>query len=409
MKNLFIINELSNAAIYGIGTFINQYVECLKKAGNIAIHIIDLNSYKSEFSIEEDKEVKRFIFPFTNSDRDKYYKSIARLLKFYITDSEGNYFHFNYSGCEILVNKLKDYFPSSKMILSVHYLNWTWPLNGNEQKYKNIIHRRQQKAIQNKYKDLIESHDKFEQMLLKMDHICCLSDDTFAIIHDLHKIPTEKISLLPNGMKDRYKKYSDVQKNNIRKEFLIEESEQLILFVGRLDKMKGIISLLHVFREIVNANSNVRLIIIGSAGKMEQAIMECKPTWSKVIFTGRLSQKEVYKWYSIADIGIFPSFSEECSYVGVEMMMFKLPIIASDGRGIKNMFKENENALIAHIDPKQKSYKNFEQQLKEHLLHLLSSKEAREKYSKLSRKTYLWKYTEKNMEKNYRKLLEQPL
>ena len=55
------------------------------------------------------------------------------------------------------------------------------------------------------------------------------------------------------------------------------------------------------------------------------------------------------KWYQIADIGVLPSYTEQCSYVGLEMLAHHLPIVASDGFGVRCMFQEQINIRVAHI------------------------------------------------------------
>ena len=66
------------------------------------------------------------------------------------------------------------------------------------------------------------------------------------------------------------------------------------------------------------------------------------------VLTGSISRYELKNWYQIADIGILPSYAEQCSYVGLEMMAHKLPVVASDGFGIRCMFN-HKNAEIATI------------------------------------------------------------
>lgn len=107
----------------------------------------------------------------------------------------------------------------------------------------------------------------------------------------------------------------------------------------------------------------------------------------------------------MADIGIFSSYAEQCSYVGIEMMMHGLPIVASDSYGVRNMFNDRENALVA----KRNSYKNnriFEKNLFDSLSQLIESKTLREQLALGGRKTYEEKYNIDTMRENYKRLLE---
>lgn len=50
----------------------------------------------------------------------------------------------------------------------------------------------------------------------------------------------------------------------------------------------------------------------------------------------------MYRFYQIADIGVMPSFHEQCSYVAIEMMMFDVPMIISTTTGLNEMLDEDE-------------------------------------------------------------------
>lgn len=99
---------------------------------------------------------------------------------------------------------------------------------------------------------------------------------------------------------------------------------------------------------MVDSYPKCRLILIGD-GEINDSIKKIQHVFTRITFIGRLDRKSLYEWYQIAEIAVFPSFYEECSYVGIEMLMHGIPIVASDGYNVKNMFTEN-NAVIAPIN-----------------------------------------------------------
>ena len=74
------------------------------------------------------------------------------------------------------------------------------------------------------------------------------------------------------------------------------------------------------FNKIVDEYPDCRMILIGD-GDINNVIKYAREAISKITFVGRLDKKKLYQWYSIADIAVFPSYYEECSYVGIEMLM----------------------------------------------------------------------------------------
>ena len=58
----------------------------------------------------------------------------------------------------------------------------------------------------------------------------------------------------------------------------------------------------------------------------------------------------LFEFYQIADVGVMPSFHEQCSYVAIEMMMMGVPLITSDSTGLKEMQANKEFMLKTYIN-----------------------------------------------------------
>lgn len=74
-------------------------------------------------------------------------------------------------------------------------------------------------------------------------------------------------------------------------------------------------------------------------------MIECDDIYMNVIWTGLINKEKLYELYTIADMGIMPSFHEQCSYVAIEMMMHGLPIIGSTSTGLYEMIENNITGL----------------------------------------------------------------
>ncbi|WP_032559999.1 glycosyltransferase, partial [Bacteroides fragilis] len=78
-------------------------------------------------------------------------------------------------------------------------------------------------------------------------------------------------------------------------------------------------------------------------------------------FIGKISKQKLYEFYQIADVGVMPSFHEQCSYVAIEMMMHGLPLIITNTTGLSEMIhhqnvecrlilKEDQNELRLSVE-----------------------------------------------------------
>ena len=109
--------------------------------------------------------------------------------------------------------------------------------------------------------------------------------------------------------------------------------------MGRLTALKGAYILLDSFKKISPYHTNYRLFIIGD-GDFNLLLNQAEPYWDRITFTGKIDKEKLNQLYKIADIGIIPSYCEQCSYVCLEMMMNAIPCIVSDGIGLNSIFQK---------------------------------------------------------------------
>ena len=400
MKEICVFNNSSNAAIYGIGTYIKEYLVCLNKLG-VRINLITLVDTIGDITVKDDEEIRLILIPFfVFLKAHSFNRNVCHLLRLYIEDSRDLIFHFNYIYHSSLIAGIKKYFPLSKTVFTIHYLQWSSELNGNISLYKHIIAQRKEQAFLDEYKDLLKNYDDEKLMFEQLDAIVCLSEDTLALLANEYAIDKNKLHLIRNGLQYNFPVLSAAEKEKLRQKYCIPAKEKILLFVGRIHVIKGIFSLLSCFEKVVREYPDCRLVMTGD-GEIETALRKCGKVWSKITCTGILNKKEVYEWYQIADLAIFPSFYEECSYAGIEMMAHGLPVIASDGYGVKNMF--HQNAIITPIGTMDQ-LDQYEEKLKENILKALKSEKLQIKLSNRSKEVFYSIYEINKMISGYKNL-----
>jgi glycosyltransferase len=400
---LFIFNDKSIASNYGIGTYLREYLYCLEQI-NFSINLIELNSTQQAYSIQKDS-IKRFYFPHSpHGINKKYYQSVVRMLRLYIDNTQTHIFHLNYEYAEFLVDELKLHFPNSKIIATIHYSYSPWMLNVDNKEYRRIV-QTPTSTDELKYANLIKIYTFSKKFYDKVDHLIVLCEDTFLALHENYLVPQEKMSFIPNGIRHLKRKLLVQEKQQIRKRYHLREDEKIILYVGRLQASKGILVLIKAFAFAFKKHENCRLVVVGvgSDSDFKQTIEQCQDIGTKITFTGEISQQILFEWYQIADIGVIPSYLEQCSYAGIEMMMHQLPIVASDAHGVRNMFKEGENALIAKIGDCNNE-NEFIQNLANRMLELLLDDKKRGRIALNARKVYEDKYVIEKMRDAYLQL-----
>lgn len=378
MKHLYITNEYVTSSGNGIGTYIQQLITCLSGT-DISIGILVFNSDRDVFGIEDVEGICYFHFPpFPDKSIQNHSLIIDKFLRLYIPDLQDNFFLINYSPCSLLMKTIRESHPLSKQIYVIHDMAWALHLFGDVDRYTRILKQKNRKYVTERYAYLLDAYREEVEMCSYADRIVCLSEDTYHLLETCYSIDRKKLRLIPNTLFKHIISWSDKQKKAFRKKMLLSMDEKILLYVGRMTEQKGFMAYIEAFKEIVQVYPGCRLVVIGSTGNWDFIRKGCYSVLSKIHFTGLLSPEEVEKWYQIADIGVLPSYTEQCSYVGLEMMAHRLPVVASDGFGVRCMFQEQEYVRIAHIG-KRDRINSFKDGLITSTLTLLHSLDKTEK------------------------------
>lgn len=121
-----------------------------------------------------------------------------------------------------------------------------------------------------------------------------------------------------------------------------------ILFVGRLDAVKGVPLLLEAFGKILKKHPDAKLTVVGDGplrGPLETQATEPE-LGSAVTFTGFRSQNEVSALMEDADMLVLPSFAEGVPVVLMEAMASRIPVIASQVAGVSELVQDGISGFV---------------------------------------------------------------
>lgn len=118
-----------------------------------------------------------------------------------------------------------------------------------------------------------------------------------------------------------------------------------LLFVGRLEKRKGLNYLLEAYRQLRNELPDSRLIVVGSSTRWSRQY-EKHPA-EGVVFTGYVPNADLPQYYKSADIVCFPATGKESfGIVLLEAMAMGKPIVASNIKGYASVLSDGEEGLL---------------------------------------------------------------
>lgn len=122
-----------------------------------------------------------------------------------------------------------------------------------------------------------------------------------------------------------------------------DDQQIKLLYVGKINKNKNIISSIKACELLINQNQNVSFTIVGNIE--DKLIGKTLMKYDFVNYIPFLQQEELLTIYRDSDIFIMPSIKESFGLVYAEAMSQGLPIIYSSGQGFDKHFKEGTVGL----------------------------------------------------------------
>ena len=159
-----------------------------------------------------------------------------------------------------------------------------------------------------------------------------------------------------------------------------------ILFVGRLEKRKGLGYLLSAYKEVKNELPDTRLIVVGEGARRGYEEQVRKLNLKDVAFVGYVSDEDLPGYYKTSDLFCAPATGEESfGIILLEAMAAAKPIVASAIDGYASVMSHGIEGLL--VPPKD------EQALAAAIIHLLSDDSLRQEMSARGRhkaEEYSW-------------------
>ena len=392
MINLYIFSNKSRGGLYGVGTYIRELITALRsKSNSIHIHVVHILCDQLQIEKKEVKDVSYWYFP----------EPISK--EWNIQDQKNLVFHLNSYRDKSLALELKIAF-DCKVITVTHFSEWSSVIHDNLEKLRIILRKKET----NELEDLIQKSFEEERTCYeRMDQVISLSNYMQELLYHDYGVDINRIIIIPNGMSDKIKE--EVDQKRLRKKWHLYPEEQMIIFVGRLEEIKGTHFLIRAFQLILQESPNCRLWIVGD-GDYQNSFSEANPIFSKITFTGFVDQTSLFELYRLADVGVVPSLFEPFGYVPVEMMMHELPIVATATSGLNEVVDEScglKVPLIVSPD----SVEIDTSLLAQKIVYLLQNPKEAKRLGKNGRKRYLEKYSSevfgKNMIAFYKSLFQE--
>jgi len=159
----------------------------------------------------------------------------------------------------------------------------------------------------------------------------------------------ETIGVIPCGV--NLELFQPVDKERAKQQLGFNDNGRNILFVGRIEPLKGIDKLLMAMACLKN-KKGLRLLVIGGDGHSQYEIERLQRLsrelriQDSVIFLGLIRQEELSLFYSAADVCVVPSYYESFGLVVLESLACGTPVVATDVGSARSVIRQGETGYV---------------------------------------------------------------
>jgi len=153
-------------------------------------------------------------------------------------------------------------------------------------------------------------------------------------------IAPERVELIPNGI-DISKRETLPERGTFRKKHGLADDRPLILFIGRINRMKGADMLVEAYAHM--QRSDAQLAIVGpDDGHLAEvkAAIERLGLTERILMPGLLSGSDVLAAFNDSDLFVLPSRLDIFPMTMVEACLAGKPMVVTEGCGIANLVRD---------------------------------------------------------------------
>ncbi|GBD14170.1 D-inositol 3-phosphate glycosyltransferase [bacterium HR25] len=233
------------------------------------------------------------------------------------------------------------------------------------------------------------------------DRIICPSQDERRMLERLYGVEGERIRVVPCGVDARL--FHPADKAAARARLGLPDDLPLVLFVGRLEAIKGLDLLLRAFALL---QTPARLLIVGGDERDDERrqrlerLARALSIRERLEFRPAVPHEELPLHYNAADVCAVPSYYESFGLVALEAMACGVPVVASGVGGLRDTVLDGETGYLVPTPQPRSFARRLEALLADAALRQRLGEAARRQVAR-----YDWQRVADGVESTYRELL----
>lgn len=335
-----------------------------KQSGGMNVYVLELSKKLAEFGIKVDiytriqdandnpivqiSENLRVIHlkagPKSHISKKETFNFIQEFVRSFenLVETEGLYYdllhcHYYLSGLIGLEIQKKNYIPIVQIFHTLALM-------------KNLVARNTEEQETNVR---IEA----ERLLVrKVQKIITPSESELCYLRFLYDAHIDNLSVITPGVDTTIFKPTD--KELAKQKVGADLNHKIILFVGRIEPLKGIDSLIYAIKILTNKNPSLQICLWIVGGDISQlpnssaeiqrleALRSILDLKTIVKFVGQKDQTHLPDYYNAAEIVVMPSHYESFGMSALESMACGTPVITTNVSGVSTLLDDKHKSLI---------------------------------------------------------------
>ena len=186
------------------------------------------------------------------------------------------------------------------------------------------------------------------ELMASADHIVVFSPHERDAMVRLYQADATRIGLIPCGVD--LSLFRPLDQQEVRQKLGLN-GEKVLLYVGRIEPLKGLELLLHTAAQL-QTFEQIRVLVVGGGAGRDQEIDRLRElakslNVDKVFdFIGRVDQQDLPLYYNAADVCVVPSFYESFGLAALESMACGTPVVATRAGGLSTIIQHGRTGYL---------------------------------------------------------------
>ncbi len=175
----------------------------------------------------------------------------------------------------------------------------------------------------------------------------------------LYRANRRKIDIVPPGVNTE--RFYPLSESDAKQQLGFEENHKILLFVGRIEPLKAVDSIINALKVIKEESpsliNQIRFAVVGGdpQDKNDVEMMRLQSLTQElgledvVLFLGAKDQGSLPDYYAAATVVVMPSDYESFGMVALEAMAMGTPVIASNVGGLGYLVKDAETGFLVPV------------------------------------------------------------